>query len=162
MLLPLLKCATELRFRYDPEYLDGSLNHDIEDMKGQNHFKNNIIDDLIDNKASQKDIDQYTLEAERTMKEMAQFMDYLNAEHAWLRNKKLSLRAVKIAFHINKNGMKNSFNARSADLKAQIKKAVEDEPVYTHRLIALRLHQTLGMLQKKGYMDLSLALAYQD
>jgi hypothetical protein len=58
--------------------------------------------------------------------------------------------------------MKDMFNARSADLKEQIEKAVKEEPVYTHRLVALRLHQTLGMLQKKGYVDLSLALAYQD
>lgn len=162
MLLPLFKCATELRFRYDPEYLDGSLDHDVEDMEDKLHIKNNIIDDLIDNKATQKDIDRYAQRAEQTAKDMSQFINYLDAEYAWLRNKKLALRAVKIAFHINKNGMKDLFNARSENLGAQIEKAVKEEPVYTHRLIALRLHQMLGMLQKKGYIDLSLALAYLD
>jgi len=162
MLLPLFRCATELRFRYDPEYLDGSLDHDVEDMKDKHHIKNNIVDDWVDCKASQKDIDRYARKAERAMEDISQFMDYLDAEYAWLRHEKLALRAVKIAFHINKNGMKNLFNARSASLGSQIEKAVKEEPVYTHRLIALRLHQTLMMLQKKGYMDLSMALAYSD
>jgi len=162
MLLPLFRCATELRFRYDPEYLDGSLDHDVEDMKDKHHIKNNIVDDWVDCKASQKDIDRYARKAERAMEDISQFMDYLDAEYAWLRHEKLALRAVKIAFHINKNGMKDLFNARSASLGSQIEKAVKEEPVYTHRLIALRLHQTLMMLQKKGYMDLSMALAYSD
>lgn len=162
MLLPLFRCATELRFRYDPEYLDGSLDHDVEDVEGQHRIKNNIMDDLIDNKVNQKVIERYAQRAEQATKEMSQFVNYLDAEYAWLHDEKLALRAVKIAFHINKNGMKDLFFARPSDLKNQIEKAVKEEPVYTHRLIALRLHQTLGMLQKKGYLDLSVALAYRD
>ena len=162
MLLPLFRCATELRFRYDPEYLDGSLDHDVEETEGTIHIKNNIVDDLIDHNAEQKDIDRFARKAEQAKKVMSQFVNYLEADYAWLRDKRLALRAVKIAFHINKNGMKDMFNARSEDLKTQIQNAVKDEPVYTHRLIALRLHHTLSILQKKGYMDLSLALAYQD
>ena len=162
MLLPLLMCATELRFRYDPEYLDGSLDHRLEDTGGNRVIKNNIVDDLIDLKASQKDIDQFALKAEKATEDMTRFVKYLDDHHAWLRNKPLAFRAVKIAFHINKNGMRDMFVSQSTDLDKQIEIAVKDEPVYTHRLIALRLHQTLSMLHKQGYMDLSLALAYQD
>jgi hypothetical protein len=162
MLLPLFRCATELRFRYDPEYLDGSLDHDTEDTNGTKHIKNNIIDDLIDHKVEQKDIDRFAQKAERAKNEMARFVNHLNAHYACLCDKRLALRAVKIAFHINRNGMKDLFNEHSADLEKQIEIAIQQEPVYTHRLIALRLHHTLSILQKKGYMDLSLALAYQD
>ena len=162
MLLPLFRCATVLRFRYDPEYLDGSLDHDVEDSEGNIYIKNNIIDDLIDQNAKQKDIDRFALKAEKVKNEMSRFVDYLDTGYAWLRNEKRAFRAVKIAFHINKNGMRDSFNSHSKNLEKQIEKAVQEEPIYTHRLIALRLHQTLILLQKKGYMDLSLALAYQD
>ncbi len=162
MLLPLFRCATELRFRYDPEYLDGSLDHNVEDAEGTIQIKNNIIDDLLEHKVQQKDIDRYALKAERAKKDASRFVNYLEENYAWLRYEKLALRAVQIAFHINKNGMRDMFNARSEDLKTQIEIAIKDEPVYTHRLIALRLHHTLSMLQRKGYMNLSLALAYQD
>ena len=162
MLLPLFRWATELRFRYDPEYLDGSLDHEVEDSQDNIHIKNNIIDDLIDHNAKQKDIDTFALKVEKAKNEMSRFMDYLDSGYAWLRDDKRALRAVKIAFHINKDGMRDMFNSYSENIETQIENAVKEETIYTHRLIALRLHQTLSMLQKKGYMDLSLSLAYQD
>jgi len=162
MLLPLFRWATELRFRYDPEYLDGSLDHDVEDSEDHVSVKNNIIDDLIVQNAKQKDVDRFARKVEKAQNEMSRFMDFLDTEYAWLRNEKRALRAVKIAFHINKNGIRDLFHSHSKNLEKLIGNAVREEPVYTHRLIALRLHQTLIMLQRKGYMDLSLALAYQD
>jgi len=163
MLLPLFEFATKLRFRYDPEYCDASLDHSVEDAI----LKNNIIDDLTDYGYKAKVIRRFAQKADEAKNEMSQFMDYLNARHSWLLNENLALRAVRTAFHINAYGVRDLFKNGLSDAHApavdrEIEKAVKDEPTYTHRLIASRFHQTLAMLQRKGYMDLSLKLAYKD
>ncbi len=81
--------------------------------------------------------------------------DYCYAGHSWLFDEKLLLRAVRTAFHINTNGvrdlLKNGLSdANSPAVDREIEKAVKDEPTYTHRLIASRFHQTLAMIQRKG------------
>jgi hypothetical protein len=98
---------------------------------------------------------------------MVKFADYLDAHHSQLAHNKLALRAVKIAFHINANGIRDLFRTPppNTDLEAvdrQIEKAAAEEPTYTNKLIASRFHQALTMLQRKGYMDLSGKLAYKD
>jgi hypothetical protein len=164
MLLPLFIFATKLRFRYDPEYCNGSLDRRRDDTVTQN----NITDDLADYGSKPKFIRKLAAGAEQAAAELAEFTDYLDARHSELADNKLALRAVKIAFHINANGIGTLFRNRSkdADFKAvdiEIEKAAkEEEQTYTNRLIACRFHQALTMLQRKGYMDLSAELAYKD
>jgi len=165
MLLPLFEFATELRFKYDPEYCDGSLDHSVEDGEEGTVIKNNIVDDLVECGYGPKYVQRFAKKAEGAKKDMSAFMDYLDSRYAWLLDDKLALRAVKITFHINKNGIRDFFgdgmcDSHSAEIDAEIEKAAKKEATYTHRLIALRLHQTLTILQRRGYRDLSLALAY--
>lgn len=165
MLLPLFELATKLRFRYDPEYCGGCLDHPVED--GDVVIRNNIIDDLTDYGYKAEVVRQFAKKADQAGKDMSVFMDYLNAGHSWLFDDKPAFRAVRTAFHINANGIKDLFKNGLSDTDSPtvdriIEKAVAEEPTYTHRLIALRLHQALTMLQREGYMDLSLKLAYKD
>lgn len=163
MLLPLFEFATKLRLRYDPDYCDGSLDRSAEGVA----TKNNIGDDLTEYGYSREYIRKFADKAEQAASEMAEFADYLDTRHSELAGNKLALRAVKIAFHINANGIKDLFKNRppDADIAAvdrEIEKATAEEPTYTNRLIASRFHQALTMLQRKGYMDLSGELAYED
>jgi len=73
---------------------------------------------------------------------------------------KSALRAVKIAFHIDKNGLKKLFQesgpaASQAEIDAEIDEVIAQKQVYSARLIGLRLHHQLTMLQIAGYKDLA-------
>jgi len=167
MLLPTFEFATKLRFKYDPEYCDTSLDHPVEESADETIISNNIISDLTGYGYGRTDIDKFRSKAETAKRDMSLFMDYLASRHASLLNNRLVLRAVKTAFHINKGGMRDffresTFEAHSRQIDGEIEKAVKEEPAYTHRLIALRLHQSLAMLQRKGYMDLTRELGYRD
>ena len=113
MLLPCFEFATELRLRYDPEYYDGSLDYVSEDQGIT--IKNNIISDLQTCGYRQKDINQMQEYAAKTKNDISAFMDYLDTNgHKRLFDDKLALRAVKIIFHTNKNGIKKKFQELSA------------------------------------------------
>jgi hypothetical protein len=80
---------------------------------------------------------------------------------------KLALRAVKIAFHINKNGIRRAFQEGGASSETtviddEIKRAADQKEIYSARLTGLRLHHQLTMLQIAGYKDLAKQLAYCD
>ena len=80
---------------------------------------------------------------------------------------KLALRAVKIAFHIDKNQIKKTFKEGGArgnttTIDDEIDKAVAQKETYSARLTGLRLHHQLTMLQIDGYKDLAKELAYSD
>ncbi|MHC4169737.1 MAG: hypothetical protein ACYSWQ_22550 [Planctomycetota bacterium] len=99
---------------------------------------------------------------------MALFMAYLRAGgRRGLFDDKLALRAVKIAFHIDKNGIKRMFQECGASgdttvIDDEIDKAVAQKEIYSARLTGLRLHHQLTMLQIAGYKDLAKQLAYCD
>ena len=164
--LPCFEFATGLRARYDPEYCDGSLDYVCED-RGAN-VKNNIVSDLKAYDYRQRDIEQAKAYATNAKNEMSLFLDYLKARgRRDLLDDKLALRAVRIAFHIDKNGLKRLFQesgpaAGQADIDAEIDKVVAQKETYSARLTALRLHHQLTMLQIAGYKDLAKELAYCD
>ncbi len=164
MFLPCFEFATDLRLRYDPEYCDGSLDYVSEDKNIT--IKNNIINDLQAYGYRHKDINQMQKYAAKAKNDMSAFMDYLNTKgHKRLFDDKLALRAVKIIFHVNKNGIRKMFQdnnlaAHQANIDHEINKAVTQKEIYSGKLTGLRLHHQLTMLQIAGYKNLTKELAY--
>ena len=76
----------------------------------------------------------------------------------------MTLRAVRIAFHTNRNGLKKMLLQDKATSRPQVEReidaAVAEAPAYSDRLIGLRLHHELALLQLAGYKDLAAKLAY--
>jgi hypothetical protein len=165
-LLPCFEFATDLRLRYDPEYSDGSLDYADED--GDAGIKNNIVGDLETYGYRPKDIERARAYATSAKNDMALFMTYLKARgRKGLFDDKLALRAVKIAFHIDKNGIRKTFQevGASGDISVidrEVDKAAAQKETYSARLTCLRLHHQLTMLQINGYKDLAKQLAYCD
>jgi hypothetical protein len=164
MLLPCFEFATDLRLRYDPEYCDGSLDYVNED-RGMT-IKNNIISDLQKYGYRRKDIEKMQKYAAKAKKNASAFMDYLKTSgHKHLFDDKPALRAVKIIFHINKNGIRKMFQdnrlaAHKASIDHEINMAADQKEIYCGKLIGLRLHHQLTMLQIAGYKNLAKELAY--
>ena len=164
--LPCFEFATRLRARYDPEYCDGSLDYVCEDTGTD--VKNNIVSDLRAYDYRQRDIERAQAYATNAKNEVSLFLNYLKAGgHKDLFDDKLALRAVKIAFHIDKNGLKKLFQesgpaASQAEINTEIDKVIAQKQVYSTRLTGLRLHHQLTMLQIAGYKDLAKELAYCD
>jgi len=164
MLLPCFEFATDLRLRYDPEYCDGSLDYVNEDRGII--IKNNIINDLQAYGYRQKDINQMQEFTTKAEKNMSAFMEYLDTKgHKRLFDDKLALRAVKIIFHTNKNGIRKIFQdnrhtAHKSNIDHEINNAVAQKEIYSCRLTGLRLHHQLTMLQITGYKNLAKELAY--
>ncbi len=165
-LLPCFEFATDLRLRYDPEYCDGSLDYVSEDKGAA--VKNNIVSDLQAYGYRQRDIECVQSHATDARNDMSLFIDYLKAgRHSGLLDDKLALRAAKIMFHTNKNGVRKMFqDGGSADhregIDCEIDKAAAQKEIYSARLTCLRLHHQLTMLQIDGYKDLAKELAYCD
>jgi hypothetical protein len=164
MLLPLFESATELRLKYDPEYSDQSLDYDAENGE---KVRNNIINDLAETGCPHVRLIRASADGERNKQDMSLFMNYLGTHHPALLEDKRALRAVKIAFHTNQGRIRDFFvqgtvQSNAAAIDGQIDKAARDERRYSDRLIAIRLHQTLAILQRRGYLELARKLAYPD
>ena len=85
----------------------------------------------------------------------------------WLLEDKVALRAVKVAFHTNRSGMKTIFErgdptAHCSDIDAVISEATACKDTYTKRLVGLRLHHQLAMINVDGYRNLARKLAYSE
>jgi hypothetical protein len=102
----------------------------------------------------------------KVKKDLLVFMDYLKTNgHERLFDDKPALRAVKILFHTNKNGIKKIFqdkhqSAHKTIIDLEIEKAIARKETYGCKLIGLRLHHELTILQIDGYKDLAKELAY--
>lgn len=150
MFLPNFKFATELRKMYDPEYVTGGLEY-------------NIINDLYSEDCSPEYIQKHKKYVEKAKTEIDSFLGYLKANKCDLFSfdKQEELRAVKIAYHTNKNNLKRKFQYKNHEaIKEEVRKAVRDKDVYSRRLVALRLHHQLSMLELKGYRRLVKDLGY--
>jgi len=164
MFLASFEFAADLRARYDPEYCDGSLDHTAEDTGEK--ITDNLVEDLTIRGYRQATIDAATRHAGAVRREQSDLMKHLAAAGCTqLLEARPALRAVKIAFHINHNGMKEAFRTMESDkrgssLQREIDAAVADQEVYSRRLVGLRLHHQLTILLLDGYKDLARALAY--
>ena len=97
---------------------------------------------------------------------MALFLDFLdtspyreNAEN------KLILRAIKTAFHSNRNGVRRMFQNQRKPIDPQranaaIEAAINEHQAYSQKLIALRMHFQLTQMKISGYRDIVKKLAY--
>lgn len=165
--LPCFEFATELRIRYDPEYCDGTLNHSDDDGRD---VADSLVGDLETLGYHEKEVAQARAYADRIKQEQAAFVEYLSARSRGLSGEILSdgpaLRAAKIAYHINKDGLKKMFQAADVPgyetlIDRKIEEAVARKTTYSERLVALRLHHQLTLLQLNGYKTLSRQLAYE-
>ena len=163
--LPCFEFATDLRARFDPEYCDGSLNRFDEDTKSQ--ICNSLTDDLQSHGYCRKETKNARASAEKIAREVSVLLECLKTtKYSWLLDDRAALRAVKIAFHTDKGGMKKALLSRrpAADgslIDQQIEDAIAHKGVYTDRLVSLRLHHQLTILQLTGYKDLAMKLAYE-
>lgn len=164
MFLAGFEFATDLRARYDPEYCDGSLDHRAEDTGAK--IVNNLVADLRARGYRPQTIDGAARCADAVRREQADFLAHLaRSGHRQLVQAPPSLRAVKIAFHINHHGMKDAFRLREsgagpASLDREIEAAVAEQAAYERRLVGVRLHHELTILLLDGYKDLARTLAY--
>ncbi len=165
--LPCFEFATELRIRYDPEYCDGTL--DYPNDAGRD-VADSLVGDLQALGYGEKEVVRAQAHADRIKREQTAFVEYLSARPRGLSEEILSdgpaLRAAKIAFHIDKNGLKKTFQAtdvpgREALIDRQIEQAVAQKAPCSERLVALRLHHQLTLLQLDGYKTLARRLAYE-
>jgi len=164
MFLASFEFATDLRVRYDPEYCEGSLDYTTEDTAEE--IANNLIDDLATHGYRQATIDAATRYVGTIRREQSDFLEHIAAAgHARLIETPQALRAVKIAFHINRNGVKDAFRSGGAKgegrlLEQALEAAVAEKEAHGRRLVGLRLHHQLTILLLDGYRDLARALAY--
>ena len=97
---------------------------------------------------------------------MAMLREFLdNPRRQWLLEDRPALRAVKVAFHTNRGGVRELFErgdpvAHCSDIDAVISEATREKDAYTGRLVGLRLHHQLAMLNLEGYRELARKLAY--
>ncbi len=162
--LPNVAFATELRARFDPEYVEGTLDYTSKD-EGQ-HVTNNLVGDLATLGCRDRDIAQARTFAERVRDEQAAFIDYACEQHPMLVENGPVRRALKIAFHIDKNGLKKQFQSPGRDtnrlrIDRQIEQAAANEATYTDHLMTLRLHHELTLIQLNAYKALARTLMTQ-
>ena len=163
--LPCFEFALDLRVCYDYEYLDNSLDHKAKDTG----------DTITDNVMSDLDLYGYcegdrlrmqqTIESAR--QDMALFLDFLDkSPYRENTNNKLVLRAVKTAFHSNRNGIRKMFQNKRKPIDPQqvnaaIEAAVNEHQTYSQKLITLRMHFQLTQMKISGYRKIVKKLAYE-
>ena len=161
--LPGFECATELRARFDPEYVEGSLDYTCEDTGAT--VTNSLIADLKSVDYRDSDLARARTYVQQTKDEQVAFLAYLSAHHHKIAANGPALRAVRIAFHIDAAGLKKLFQSPTPETHGPqidhlIQQAVADEPTTTSHLIALRLHHALTRIQCQTYKQLARRLAY--
>jgi len=160
---PSFEFAAELRARFDPEYCTGALNYTRQEDGAS--VTNSLTGDLEALNYRGKDLVRARAYAHKVTREQAAFDDYLKEHHSAVLENGPALRAIRIAFHIDKNGLKTLFQspehqAQRTEIDRQIEQAAAEKATYTSHLIALRLHHQLTRLQLQGYQTLAQDLAY--
>jgi hypothetical protein len=157
--LPCFIVATELRARYDPEYCDGTLDYASEDTNAA--VQNSLVGDLERAGCRTRDVNRARRYAAQVKREQSVLRDYLVATRgASFLEDRVTLRAVQIALHTNENRMKKMLMSGSDAVSGQIDRAIRNARTYAERLVGLRLHHQLTLLQLEGYKNLAVELAY--
>ncbi len=164
MLLPSFEFATQLRRDFDPEYCDGTLNHTAEDTGRP--VVSDLVSDLKRFDYRPADIQRAGVFADRTRREGARLMEHMKShEFEGVLTDKAALRAVRIAMHIDKNGLKEALMRckeplDNTSINAEIESAARTHLLYSNRLVALRQYHQLTIIQIEGYRELAKRLAY--
>lgn len=157
MVLPSFLSAVHLRACFDPEYLDGSLDH-------------TAVGDLEAASLEPRRIQPYRELTEQADRDRHALGDYLRTTRRELLTPENAeaLRAVRIAVHVNRHGLRRLLRQfvaqpeRQASLLTKIApvvdRAVQDRYRLTRLLIGLRVHHELTRLHSGGYLDLLDAL----
>jgi len=153
MVLPCYLAATDLRARFDPEYLDGSLGY-------------TAVSDLEALGAEPWQIEPYRKRAQRAQdaeRLLDDFLPMLRPELAKPDHAE-SLRAVRIALHLDRRKLRRLFDQllarpQSREILARRIGAVLDQVVRvrvrtSRLLVGLRVHHELTRLHHLGYVEL--------
>ena len=170
---PDLVLATKLRLAYDPEYLHGDyiVHNGCKSVKVDG--ANSIRDDLAEH--------GYKHEAEELswlfgvyaehLEDMDKFIDYAKSIAGGLLSDMEALRSVKTAYYINSDMLRCRFRKKlagksdrydEAAIAYSIERAVTCKEVYTSRLITIREHQALALMQLNEYKGLIKDLAFNE
>ena len=161
--VPNVECATELRARFDPEYVEGRLDDTC--GHGDRPLTDSLVGDVESLGYRDSDLAHARTYAETVQREQAAFVDYLAEHHQDLLDDGPAVRAVRIAFHIDASGLKKLFQSPTQEgnrsqIDELIRQARTDEAATTNHLIALRLHHQLTLIQLDAYKTLARDLAY--
>jgi hypothetical protein len=155
--------ACELRMRYDMEYCTGVLGYDA-------------MGDISEGCRESRDLRRADQMCKRAGKGRIALKHFLGEHRAELLETENAheLRAVEIAFHIDKDGLRSGIVGRIVprnkqtengkrpveELLAIVDAASGNERSYTRRLVAVRVHHELTRLARSGYYKLLTELAY--
>lgn len=153
--------ATELRMRYDVEYCLGGLGYDG-------------LSDLESGCREPRDLKEARRLARRAGKGRIAMKRFLGEHRPELLEPEnaMRLRAVEIAFHIDKSGLRRGIIGRVIrqrnedkkrpidELLAIVDATADDERPAARRLVAVRIHHELTRLARSGYHRLLASLAY--
>jgi len=159
---PAFQSATELRARFDPEYVTGELDYTTDDTEAR--VTNNLVADVQAMGYRDEDIERARNYAATVRREQNALVQYLK-KHKFksILDNGPALRAVKIAHHINKDNLKKLIHTpipETAKITPLLHAVTESEPSQTTHLIALRLHHHLTALHLQTYKTLARELAY--
>jgi hypothetical protein len=152
--------ACELRMRYDVEYCTGALDYDAPS-------------DIRSGCRERRDLRRAERTGRQAGKGQIALRRFLTTHRGELFESKNSaaLRAVKIAFHINKDNLKRKIvdhfirrrtSGPLEEILAILDTAAAKERTFTRRLVAVRLHHELTRLARAGYYQLIETLGYAD
>ncbi len=148
--------ATELRMRFDGDYCDGRLGYDVTaDLTAEGR-----------NDADRRRGTTFAASARRDLAALDAALrqsrpELFDPDHAD------ALRAVRTAFHVDADGLKAAVlggadGERSARAKTVIDDVLASAPIWTRRLLAVRVHHELTRLARSGYRELIRRLAYAE
>ncbi len=159
MLRGSLQRATELRLRYDPEFCLGEL----------------ASDPLADLARFDRELQPppWAMRwVERMTRLHGEFMEFILARRPGLGedHSAAELRAVRVAFHLDRDGLRSDFESAHAAnrnpgqiaeiLQSRIDQAFASVESTGRSLVSVRMHHELNRLCAEGYSDLVLALGY--
>jgi len=137
--------ATELRLRYDAEYCDGSLGYSVfDDMKAEGFSGMSRQEAFV--KASTRDLET--------------FAAYLSARIPEILDDREALRASRIAFHTDRDGLKQAVRDNPDRAAQVVAGAIAEKATYSQRIVCLRQFHELTRIQLQSYKELVRKLGY--
>jgi len=159
MLRGSLQRATQLRLRYDPQFCLGELD----------------ADSLVDLARFDRELEPppWAMQwVERMTRLHGEFMEFILARRPGLGEDHSApeLRALRVAFHLDRDGLRSDFQTAHAAnkdpqqtaeiLRSRIDQAIASMDSVGRSLVSVRMHHELNRLCAEGYSDLVLALGY--
>lgn len=143
---------TFLRSRFDQEYLQGSLGY-------------SPADDLRLQGYDDKEVKFYESAQERAVEEMGELDKFVCSERPqlWEPGATEARRAVRIAFHTNRDGLRDKVCQRDYAEAGQVADyVVTRKGTYSRRLVDLRTLHELSIVSIHEYLDLVRQLGYSN